>query len=475
VKKESTQLQFAESRTLNRYSYEPSNFEQAMRLAELLCKSGLVPQVGLKANRRAMKPQELIAILMQGRELGQPTMWSIRNLFSLYSQVGMKADGMVALCLVSPHCEYFIPIEQNAQRSVWETKRIGAPKAIRNGFTVEDAKRAGLHGDGWEKWGPRLLSARAKSFLARDIYPDVVGGIMSFEELSDPAVVVAHAGPTQPAIDVEPEPAPKPDPEPEAKKLPPEKSKPAPKPRTTTSGGSNENTIAGEEACKQISAALEAKGMPAEGKHAWLEIRKKMAELGQKDPRTYTPDALRKAAALVVAKLQEKPGEGESSEAATEESEAFEPEGNDPPAEEQAHRAAGGPRHSLKDVGREIACLETLSPHMVAALQENGITTRVALWLHVLDGGNVPRLRKERYEELRKELEARIAAQLDEEEGDEAVSVLAASVLEVKPEEAALMLAGSMKQRFGDKWKLATNSTFVGQIRALYLHHKEEG
>jgi hypothetical protein len=37
----------------------------------------------------------------------------------------------------------------------------------------------------YSKYPQRMLSARAKSYLARDVYPDILHGIASYEELSD--------------------------------------------------------------------------------------------------------------------------------------------------------------------------------------------------------------------------------------------------------------------------------------------------
>jgi hypothetical protein len=76
-------------------------------------------------------------------------------------------------------------------------------------FTIEDAKRAGLLSkDSWQKYTKELLVARAISGCARKVFPDVVGGLYTVEELGGeevpelPIELVPEAEGTEETIEV---------------------------------------------------------------------------------------------------------------------------------------------------------------------------------------------------------------------------------------------------------------------------------
>jgi len=58
---------------------------------------------------------------------------------------------------------------------------------------MEDARAAGLlekkAGNNWQTYPKRMLNARAKAFLARDVWPDLVAGLYSSEEMERPTQV----------------------------------------------------------------------------------------------------------------------------------------------------------------------------------------------------------------------------------------------------------------------------------------------
>jgi hypothetical protein len=63
-------------------------------------------------------------------------------------------------------------------------------------FSIGEAKRASLLGKPgpWQEYPSRMLRMRARSFAARDAFPDVLRGIRAVEELRDiPADAPARA------------------------------------------------------------------------------------------------------------------------------------------------------------------------------------------------------------------------------------------------------------------------------------------
>src|SRR5690606_11496215 len=71
-------------------------------------------------------------------------------------------------------------------RVTYETLRVGEDKPRRCTWTKQMAKDAGLNTkDNWRLFPRAMLAARAKSELARDVYPDVLAGCAAQEEVGD--------------------------------------------------------------------------------------------------------------------------------------------------------------------------------------------------------------------------------------------------------------------------------------------------
>ena len=70
--------------------FEPSNVNEAWHVAKLFSESGLVP-TPLRG-----KPQDILVVLMTGRELGMTSMQSLRSLHVIEGRASMSAQMMVA-------------------------------------------------------------------------------------------------------------------------------------------------------------------------------------------------------------------------------------------------------------------------------------------------------------------------------------------------------------------------------------------
>jgi hypothetical protein len=156
------------------------------------------------------KEQALI-LAMTGRDLGLSYTQALRAFHVINGRPAMSADGMVAIALGhSDVCEYFTTIETTSERCTVETKRRGSPAAQRLTFTMADAKAAGLSSPNWTKFPAAMLRARAKSSLARDVYPDLLMGLYDPDEIEAPAAAPAATVIAAPALVVAPVPAPAP-------------------------------------------------------------------------------------------------------------------------------------------------------------------------------------------------------------------------------------------------------------------------
>jgi 5'-3' exonuclease len=138
-------------------------------------------------------PQGVLSTVMLGRELGLPAMASLRGIHVIEGKHALSAQTMVALVLKSGLAEYFEPVEFDHLHAVFETKRKGARKEVRLQHTIEMAQTAGLvkPNSNWVKVPTDMLVARAQARLCRLVYPDIVGGLYTPDELSEIRTAVA--------------------------------------------------------------------------------------------------------------------------------------------------------------------------------------------------------------------------------------------------------------------------------------------
>lgn len=173
--------------------YEPASLDQARALARDFTTSKLT---------RCRTPEQALLVMATGRELGIPATTALRMIyiadFGQGDTITLSADLMVALCLRSPICEYFRCTETTNERATYAAKRKGDPERTVS-FTSEDKERAqlGLVGAGkdarltnWAKYPSVMLRHRAASMLAREVFPDVIGGFYTDDEAAEVAARV---------------------------------------------------------------------------------------------------------------------------------------------------------------------------------------------------------------------------------------------------------------------------------------------
>lgn len=156
---------------------EPQTPAAAVVIAGKLFKSNMFSGYG--------NSDAVLSTILYGRELGFGAIGSLRAIHNIKGKHSISADALVAMCLKSSLCEYFEPVEQTDVSATWECKRKGRqPK--RYTFKIDQAKRAKLAktDSGWDNWPDRMCSARAKAFLARDIFGDICFGLYTPEELA---------------------------------------------------------------------------------------------------------------------------------------------------------------------------------------------------------------------------------------------------------------------------------------------------
>lgn len=136
-------------------------------------------------------PPAILSTVMVGRELGLPAMASLRSIHIIEGKHGLSASLMVALVLRSGLALYFEPLSFSETEATYETHRKGARNPVKLTHTIEMARKAWKKtADAWDKsgWGANptdMLVARATARLARMVYPDLLAGLYTPEELNE--------------------------------------------------------------------------------------------------------------------------------------------------------------------------------------------------------------------------------------------------------------------------------------------------
>lgn len=161
---------------------EPQNMAEAMRFAELMADSTMVPK------DYQGKPGNVLVALQWGKELGLAPMQALQNISVIGGRPSVWGDAVLALVRRNPA---FVSHREGIEGTGDE--RFGWCEFVRQGetpfraeFSVADAKKAGLWGkDIWQKYPDRMLKMRARGFSSRDAFADSLRGIVTTEEAMD--------------------------------------------------------------------------------------------------------------------------------------------------------------------------------------------------------------------------------------------------------------------------------------------------
>lgn len=160
----------------HRATITPDEWPMVRQQADMLVKTGFLPPT-------IKTPEQAVAIMMKGRELGVPPMYALSNIAVISGKPACTAELMLAL-LYRDHGDAALQVtETTAQRCAAAYKRRGWREAQTFAFTIEDAKTAGLSGGNWAKYPAAMLRARCISAIARMAFPDSIGGMYTAEEL----------------------------------------------------------------------------------------------------------------------------------------------------------------------------------------------------------------------------------------------------------------------------------------------------
>ncbi len=159
--------------------FQPENLEQAMKVADVLARSGLLPE------HLRGKPADVLATLIAGAEMGLGMMQAFRAIYLVKGKVGFYADFMLAKAKQHPRCVRFDMVESNNERATFETEEVGG-KVTPLTYTLAQAQASGATRNPTYAAHPEaMLRARCISALVKLVYPDAFFGASSMEEVSE--------------------------------------------------------------------------------------------------------------------------------------------------------------------------------------------------------------------------------------------------------------------------------------------------
>ena len=162
------------------FSLTPRNLEEALKFADIMSKSDLVPK-DFKD-----KPGNILVAIQKGLEIGLSPMAALESIAVINGRASLWGDALLGLVQVSPQYEWHNEAESTPTKGVCIVKRKGhEPHRVE--FSIEDAKRAGLLGKSgpWQQYTARMLTLRARAFALRDKFADVLKGLSMAEEAPD--------------------------------------------------------------------------------------------------------------------------------------------------------------------------------------------------------------------------------------------------------------------------------------------------
>lgn len=160
------------------------------QLGQQLAYSNLVPK------QYHEKPGDCAVAIMWGSEIGLQPLQSLQNIAVINGNPSLWGDALVAIVKGSGQCEYLeTDWDASAQTATVRTRRLGEPNEHVRSYSMAEAQKAGLTGrDTYQKFASRMVSARARAHLLRDVYPDIIKGmkIREVEEDNDDAGIYSQ-------------------------------------------------------------------------------------------------------------------------------------------------------------------------------------------------------------------------------------------------------------------------------------------
>ena len=160
----------------------PILVQDKLRLAEIMCKSGLMPA-------SLNTPQKVFIALQMGHELGLSPMIAVNNITAINGKAALSADIMVAVVRKHPQFSGMEIKDDGNCCTVTIRRKVGdRVEVFSASFSDQDAKQAGLNDkENYKRYPKRMRKHRATGYCVRDAFPDPLAGFYPPEEIADVA------------------------------------------------------------------------------------------------------------------------------------------------------------------------------------------------------------------------------------------------------------------------------------------------
>lgn len=166
-----------QSTTLDdRDKYAPGDFQELMKFSKVVAQSNLCPD-------HVKGPEDVVMIVQQGQELGLSPMQALQGLHVIRGKVGLGADTMKAICESSGQVERWDYPTLNDTEVEVVVQRAGR-EPYRTTWSKSRAEKAGLwSSDTYQSYPTEMLRHRADAEAARAVFPDLLLGLYTPQEL----------------------------------------------------------------------------------------------------------------------------------------------------------------------------------------------------------------------------------------------------------------------------------------------------
>ena len=168
----------------------PRTLDEVWRIAQLITRSGMAPY-GIDS------PEKASVIIMHGAEVGLSPMVALQSIAVINGKPALYGDGLLAVVRRSGLLDRITEATHEGGTDgefARCTVTRGGQRVTRD-FSKKQAIVAGLWGKRgrsgeptpWVTYPSRMLQMRARAFALRDVFPDVLKGLASREEMEDVA------------------------------------------------------------------------------------------------------------------------------------------------------------------------------------------------------------------------------------------------------------------------------------------------
>lgn len=179
--------------TFNNGELQTTTIEGAQRIALGYCMSGWYPQITSGARSNQERIARMMIVIATGRQLGLTDHAAASYITPINGRLSIWGDAMVAIVRRSPTCHSIDAKFDKANKSWTVTGRRfradGSLDEVTHTFGMEDAIAAGYDkkGGSWKTVPLRMCLNRARMYVIRDLWADLLCGICDTDEEIDNA------------------------------------------------------------------------------------------------------------------------------------------------------------------------------------------------------------------------------------------------------------------------------------------------